>query len=52
MEMLTTVPWAPMGTAQMSVARNRASKRKKRSLNAKEKGADVKLRRTEPSSVT
>jgi hypothetical protein len=41
-----------MGTAQIRVMRNKASKRKKRSLNANEKGAEVKLRRTEPSSVT
>lgn len=41
-----------MGTAQIKIARKRASNKKKRSLNAKEKGADVKLSKTEPSSVT
>mmetsp|Transcript_13564 Transcript_13564/g.29492 ORF Transcript_13564/g.29492 Transcript_13564/m.29492 type:complete len:219 (+) Transcript_13564:494-1150(+) len=52
MEMETTVPCAPMGTAAMRQATKAASKRKNRSLNAKEKGAEVKLRSTDPSSVT
>lgn len=52
MEMETTVPWAPMGTAAIRMATKIASKRKNRSLNAKAKGADVKLSNTDPSSVT
>ena len=34
MEMETTVPCAPMGTAAISIATKIASKRKKRNLNA------------------
>eukprot|EP00970_Alexandrium_tamarense_P002123 scaffold284_cov194-Alexandrium_tamarense.AAC.6 len=43
MEMETTVPWAPMGRATMSIARKIASKRKNRSLNAVGEGARVVL---------
>ena len=39
-EMLTTVPWAPTGTAYRRIATKSASKRKKRSLNAEEGGGE------------
>jgi len=52
MDMETTVPCAPMGTAAMRQATKTASKRKNRSLNANEKGAEVKLSSADPSSVT
>mmetsp|Transcript_8979 Transcript_8979/g.12877 ORF Transcript_8979/g.12877 Transcript_8979/m.12877 type:complete len:98 (-) Transcript_8979:20-313(-) len=52
MEMETTVPCAPMGTAAIRMATKIASSMKNRSLNAKLKGAEVNDSITEPSSVT
>mmetsp|Transcript_667 Transcript_667/g.1538 ORF Transcript_667/g.1538 Transcript_667/m.1538 type:complete len:228 (+) Transcript_667:372-1055(+) len=48
----TTVPCRPIGTAATSTATNIASRRKNLNLNANENGAGVKLSMTEPSSVT